>query len=71
MKKVSDNKYEFNLRKVEEYEEQLSKLEEELKTVKGFFNKLKLKKTIIKVNKELESLNDEIFIYEQRKVEGN
>lgn len=66
---ISDNKHEFNVRRVEELSKELNEYEEKLKTANGFFNKLKIRKAIKKIEKQLKDHNDEIFLYEQTKTE--
>jgi len=66
---ISDNKHEFNVRRVNELEKELKEFEEKLENATGFFNRLKIKRAIKKINKQLKIHNDEIFLYEQAKTE--
>lgn len=71
MKHVSDNKHEFNLRRVDELSLELTKLENELEKTKGFFNRFKVSRQIKKLNREINAHAAEIVIYEQMKIEQN
>lgn len=66
---ISDNKHEFNVRRVNELEKELQEFEKKFKNANGFFNKMKIKRAIKKIQKQLKIHNDEIFLYEQTKVE--
>lgn len=64
---ISDNKHEFNLRRVEELTLELENMENKLKEEKNFFKKFKIRRIIRKIKKQLKTHNDEIILYEQSK----
>lgn len=70
-KHISDNKHEFNLRRVDELASELTLLEKDLENTNGFFNRLKVKKKIKKVNKQIDTHANEISFYEQQKLINN
>ncbi|HHT55591.1 MAG TPA: hypothetical protein GX012_03415 [Acholeplasma sp.] len=64
MNYISQNKHEYNVRRMDELISKLNKKEKELKTVTGFFNTLKLKLEIRKLYKVLETHGSEVLDYE-------
>lgn len=69
MTHISENKHEFNVRRVNELSKELDEFEKKLSSTNGFFNRLKIKRTIRKLNKQLKTHNEEIFLFEQAKTE--
>ncbi|MCR1808968.1 hypothetical protein [Haploplasma modicum] len=67
IKHISDNKHEFNLRRVEELSKEMTEKENELKSTKGFFNVRKIKKELKKINAQIEVHAEEISEFERRK----
>lgn len=67
IKHISDNKHEFNLRRVEELSKEMTEKENELKSTKGFFNVRKIKKELKKINAQIEVHAKEISEFERRK----
>ncbi|VEU80996.1 hypothetical protein [Haploplasma axanthum] len=64
---ISDNKNEYNVRRVDELNEVLLEKERELNDTKGFFNVLKLKLEIKKIYKEISKYGSEVMEYENNK----
>ncbi len=65
-KHISINKHEYNLRKVEELNNEIALKEETLKDTTGFINVLKLKHEIKKLYKQLDIHGTEVLAYEYK-----
>lgn len=63
-KNISDNKHEFNVRRVSELNDTILKLEEELKVTTGFFNSLKLRSELRRLYKQINVHGSEVLEYE-------
>lgn len=64
MANISINKYEYNLRKIDEINEKIIKLEKELNEVKGFNKTLTLKTELRELYKQLNIHGSEALEFE-------
>lgn len=67
-KNISDNKHEFNVRRVSELNDTILKLEEELKVTTGFFNSLKLRSELKRLYRQINAHGNEVLEYEYSKL---
>lgn len=65
---ISTNKYEFNVRRIEELDKKILAKEAKLQKVNGFFNTIKVKQELKKLYKQIQAFGSEAIEYEQRRV---
>lgn len=65
---ISQNKHEFNMRRVEELNIQILNKEKELRNSEGFLAKFKLRNEIKKLYKSLNNHGNEVLEFEYRQL---
>ena len=71
MQYISTNKYEFNVRKVDELSEAILMKEAELANAKGLIEVIRVKLELRKLNRSINNYGSEILRYEQNKIESD
>jgi len=64
MNYISQNKHEYNVRRMDELISKINKKEKELKSTEGFFKTFKLKSEIRRLYRVLRSHGNEVLEYE-------
>lgn len=67
IKSISDNKHEFNVRRVEEINEAILEKEAELKNIEGFVKTIKVKLELRRLYKQINIHGTEVLRYEHDK----
>lgn len=69
MANISINKHNYNIRRVNELNQEIIKKEKELVNTKGFFNTLEIKAEIRELYKKLNAHGQEVIDYEIENLE--
>lgn len=71
MQYISTNKYEYNVRKVDELSNAILVKEAELANAKGLLEVIRIKLELRKLNRLINNYGSEVLQYEQNKIESD